>query len=80
MLAANDFSPFHCKQDNFNILKVLNIDISTTTVRTCIKPMWNILILNCITNKCIWHTCVTWQGSNYELSEDDTIVSKQVGA
>jgi len=39
MMAANDFSPFHCKQDNFNILKVLNIDISTTTVRTCIKPM-----------------------------------------
>ena len=23
-----------------------------------------ILILNCITNNCIWHTCVTWQGTN----------------
>jgi hypothetical protein len=25
--------------------------------------MWNILILNCITNNCIWHTCITWQGT-----------------
>jgi len=24
-------------------------------------------------------TCVTWQGTNYELAEDDTIVSKHVG-
>jgi len=40
--------------------------------------MQNILILNGITNSCIWHTCVTWQGTNYELPEDDTIVSKHV--
>ena len=25
------------------------------------------------------NTCVTWQGTNYDLSEDDTIVSKHVG-
>jgi hypothetical protein len=41
--------------------------------------IWNILILNCITKNRIWHTCVTWEGTNYELSEDDTIVSKHVG-
>jgi hypothetical protein len=32
-----------------------------------------------ITNNCAWHTCVTWQGTNYELPEDDTVVSKHVG-
>jgi len=37
------------------------------------------LILNCITNNSIWHTCVTWQGTNYEIPEDGTIVSKRVG-
>jgi len=41
--------------------------------------MWNILIINCITNICIWNTCVTWQGLDYKLPEDDTIVSKHVG-
>jgi len=56
-----------------------NIKISTTTMRTCIKPMWNILILNCITNSCIWSTCVTRQGIDYKLSEDDTIMSKYIG-
>jgi hypothetical protein len=25
------------------------------------------------------YTCVTWQVTNYELPEDDTIVSKHVG-
>jgi len=25
------------------------------------------------------HTCVTWQGTNYERPEDDTIVTKHVG-
>jgi len=33
-----------------------------------------------ITNYCIWHTGVWWQGINYELPEDDTIVSKHVEA
>jgi len=28
---------------------------------------------------CIWHTCVTWQGTNYELPEDDIVLSKHVG-
>jgi len=32
----------------------------------------------CITNSRIWNTCVTWQGINYKLSEDDTIVPKHV--
>jgi len=40
--------------------------------------MWNILTVNYITNSCIWNNCVTWQGIDYELSEDDTIVSKHV--
>jgi len=41
--------------------------------------MWNILILNCITNSCIWNTYVTWQGIDYKLPEDDMIVLKYVG-
>ena len=36
--------------------------------------------LNCVTNICHWNTCVTRQGNEYELSEDDTIVSKHVGS
>jgi hypothetical protein len=35
--------------------------------------------LNCITNSCSSYTYVTWQGNEYELSEDDTMVSKHVG-
>ena len=34
--------------------------------------------LNCITNSCNWYTYVTWRGNEYELPEDDTIVSKYV--
>jgi hypothetical protein len=41
--------------------------------------MWNILIVNCIPNSCIWNTCVTWEGTDYKLSEDDRIVPKHVG-
>ena len=40
--------------------------------------MWNILIINCITNSYIWNTCISCQGIYYELPEDDTIVSKHV--
>ena len=36
--------------------------------------------LNCITNSCNGYTNVTLRGNEYELSEDDTIVSKHVGA
>ena len=36
--------------------------------------------LNCITNRRNWYTYVTWPGNEYELSEDDTIVSKHVGS
>jgi len=46
--------------------------------KICIKPVWNILIVNRITNSCIWNTYVTWQGIDYRLTEDDTIVSKHV--
>jgi len=28
---------------------------------------------------CIWSICVTWQGIDYKLPEDDTVVSKHVG-
>jgi hypothetical protein len=44
-----------------------------------IKPIWNILLVICITNSCIWNTCVTWHGIDYKLPEYDTIVSKHVG-
>jgi hypothetical protein len=27
-----------------------------------------------------WHTCLTWQDTNYELPEDDKTVSKHLGA
>ena len=36
--------------------------------------------LNCITNSCNLYTYVTWRGNEYELSEDDTIMSKHVAA
>ena len=36
--------------------------------------------LNCITNCFNWNTYVTWRGNEYELSDDDTIVSKHVGS
>ena len=36
--------------------------------------------LNCITNSCNWYTYVTWRGKEYELSEDDTVVSKHVAS
>ena len=36
--------------------------------------------LNCITNSCNCNTYVTWRGNEYELTEDDTIVSKHVEA
>jgi len=36
------------------------------------------IILNYITNSCIRSTFVTWQGTDCELSEDDTVVSKHV--
>jgi hypothetical protein len=31
-------------------------------MRTGIKHVWNILIVNCIANSCFWNTGVTWQG------------------
>ena len=36
--------------------------------------------LNCITNSCNLYTYVTLRGNEYELSEDDAVVSKHVRA
>ena len=36
--------------------------------------------LNRITNSCNWNTYVNWPGNEYELSENDTTVSKHVVA
>ena len=47
-----------------------------TIRRTYVK----LINLNCITNSCNWNTYVTWRGNEYELSEDDTTVSKHVGS
>jgi len=40
---------------------VINILPSYTSISnaTHIKPMWNILIVNCITDSCVWHTIVS---------------------
>jgi len=32
-----------------------------------------------MSNAVVDNTCVTWQGTNYELPKDDTVVSKHVG-
>ena len=37
-----------------------------------------IINLNCISNSCIWNIYVTWRGNEYEVPEDDTIVSKHI--
>ena len=47
-------------------------------MRTCIKPVRNILIVNCINNSCFLNTYVTWRVINYKFPEDDTTVSKHV--
>jgi len=36
-------------------------------------------MVSCNTNSCILNTCVTLEGIDYKLSEDDMIVSKYVG-
>jgi hypothetical protein len=35
-------------------------------------------VLNYITNYCVGHTRVPWLSTNYELTEEDTMVSKHV--
>jgi hypothetical protein len=68
----NDFSPFYCKKDNFKDFKYWDFN--------SIKHKWKKLLnLNYVANNCTWHTCVTWKGTNYELPEGDTLVSKHVG-
>jgi len=63
---------------NLNIIKSLKQYTLHYNMRNCIKPFWNILIVNFFTNSCIWNTRVTWEGIDYKLPEDDTIVSKHV--
>ena len=38
-----------------------------------------LMLFYCITNSCILNTCVAWQGTDYKLPEDGTIVPKHVG-
>ena len=62
----NDFTPSYFKLGNFNFFKYFII--------------MRFMNLNYITNSCNLYTYVTWRGNEYELPEDDTIVSKHVGA
>jgi hypothetical protein len=39
----------------------------------------DLININCITNSYIYKTCVTLEGIDYELPEDDTIVLKHIG-
>jgi len=64
-----------CNQCLAKLHKYFKFEIS---IRTCIKAVSNILIINCITNSCICHTCVNWEGIDYKPPEDDTVVSKHV--
>jgi len=66
---------FKIKMFHIGFMQVLN----DCSMRNSIKPMWNILIINCITNSCIWNAYVTWQGIDYKLPEDDKIVLKRAG-
>ena len=63
----------------FNLARYVKYwDSNDYNMRTCIKHVWNMLIVNCITDSCVWNTGVTWQVIDYKLPEDDTIVSKHV--
>jgi hypothetical protein len=48
----------------------------TSETKNLFCTMWKILI---VLPTLLWNTCVTWQGIDYKLPEDDTIVSKHVG-
>ena len=49
--------------------------------RTRVYPSYKVIFhkVGNTANSCTWNTCVTWQGINYKLPEDDTIVSKRIG-
>jgi len=57
------------------IITLLHVSILSCHLRELVM---NTLIINCITISCIWNACVSWQGIDYKLPEDDTIVSKHV--
>ena len=57
----------------------VSISIAAVSNTISIKFNMKLINLNCITNSCNWYTYVTWRGNEYDLSEDDTIVSKHVG-
>jgi hypothetical protein len=63
----------------FNIIsrRFYAVEISMLKIFKIIKIA--LFKINWITNSCIWNTCVTWQGIDYNPPEDDTIVSKHVG-
>ena len=69
-----------CKSVHCQVTQVCQMQLSVTqfTMKKFHEP-FNVLILNCVTKNCIWLTCVTWQGIDYERPEDDTTVSKHVG-
>ena len=41
--------------------------------------MKDFINLSGFTKSCNWYTYVTWQGNEYKLPEDDTVVSEHVG-
>jgi len=48
----------------------------------CVVAVYTICmlkLLSCWPGTYFGNTCVTWQGIDYKLPEDDTVVSKHVG-
>jgi len=72
-----DFLLF-CTMTNKSTIISQIITLLHVSTLSCHPQMFHVLTVNCITNFCILNTCVTWQGIDYSLSEDDTIVSKHV--
>ena len=62
----------NCRNTRLKLLK--------TNAAICFNKIMRFINLNCVTNSCNCHTYVTWRGNEYEPPEDDTIVSKRVGA
>jgi hypothetical protein len=69
----------YCNSKSLLFQRFYNIELSTTMLRICISPMRQNLIVSCINKRFIWNTCITFQGTNNELPEDDMILSKHLG-
>jgi hypothetical protein len=52
-------------------------DSECVSISTHTQSQWNFILYY---KQLHWHTYVTLQGIDYELPEDDTVVSKHVGA